>query len=540
MVLKTDFSGKKLLFAPWAAKNKQYFSYQAWYSALSSLFDSTIVFDPQKELYKHGKDKMNAKFLELISKEKPDFIFLWLIYDEFYLETLDQIKEVSPKTRLVNFFGDDNILFDRYSKYMSLFVDYSLASHHDFLYKYKENNISPMFFSCGVNTNQFKELSSEKEIDVTFVGTPMADRVDYISYLIKKGVKVKVFGTGWEKYKEFSNIFGGKLSSEEMVEVINKSKINLSFSKNYAGVPGFKSRVFEVSACNSFILVEKFDGYNKFLKPGKELVMFDGKEDLLKKINYYLKNEKERESIANRAYNKIISNYSQVKEFENIFSQIIKLNNPKKVLPFIETGSKNLSILDLQRDRKDLTLALKDFEFVTIGNPENKHFRYYMQKYSLDKTGKDISCCDYYIKSNSIGDYISIFTEHSQKTMKRPVFLKTIPIECIMVRKSYFLDNLELFRSFDESKDKLLRDNVCFVGIPLLSIKSKPKINDEDLDKISLPLFENLLRVVKNNKYPLLNPHLYKLGLYGLIFDRYIVRRLIKQERYNLFFNSAK
>lgn len=538
MVLKTYFSGKKLLFASWAAKNKQYFSYQAWYSALSSLFDSTIVFDPQKELYHIGKDKMNKKFLDIIAKEKPDFIFLWLIYDEFYLETLDKIKEVSPKTRLVNFFGDDNILFNRYSKYMGLFIDYSLASHHDFLYKYKENNISPMFFSCGVNTDQFKKLELNKEIDVSFIGTPMSDRVNYINYLLKKGIKVKVFGTGWEKYKEFASIYGGKLSPEEMVEIINKSKINLSFSKNYEGVSGFKSRVFEVSACNSFILVEKFDGYSKFLKPTKELVMFDGKEDLLKKITYYLKNDKERKEIAKRAYNKVISNYSQVKEFEKIFSQIIKLNNSKKVLPSIEKRSKNLSFRDLEMDKKKLTILLNDVDFVTIGSAENKHFRYFMQKYSLEKTSSDISCADYYINSNSLGDYLAILTEHSQKTLKKDIFLKTIPIECLMVKKKYFLDNLELFKSFEEFKGKILNTNVCFVGIPLLSINDKPKIEGELLDKISIPLFENSLRVIKNNKYPILNLNLYKIGLYGLVFDQYILRRLLKQGRYNLFFSN--
>ena len=38
----------------------------------------------------------------------------------------------------------------------------------------------------------------------------------------------------------------------------------------------------------------------KILEVGKDMIMFHGKEDLIEKIDYYLKNEKERKIMAER------------------------------------------------------------------------------------------------------------------------------------------------------------------------------------------------------------------------------------------------
>ena len=46
---------------------------------MKRIADKIITFDPLENLTLYGKEQMNQKFLELIEKEKPDYIFLWLI-----------------------------------------------------------------------------------------------------------------------------------------------------------------------------------------------------------------------------------------------------------------------------------------------------------------------------------------------------------------------------------------------------------------------------------------------------------------------------
>ena len=58
-----------------------------------------------------------------------------------------------------------------------------------------------------------------------------------------------------------------------------------------------------------FLLVEKSPAFSELFEEGKEIVSFSNYEDLLKKVNYYLKNDAEREKIAEATYNKILNNY---------------------------------------------------------------------------------------------------------------------------------------------------------------------------------------------------------------------------------------
>lgn len=289
---------EKILFAAWSCHNPNYFAYQTWDTPLRKIFKKVISFDPQEYTYRYDKSEMNQKFLQIVKKEEPAYIFLWLIYDEFYPETLFAIKKISPKTKVLNFCGDDDAQFYDYSSLNSFFVDYSLISHKEFVKLYKNK----AFFSVGTNTDQFKPLSIEKKYDVTFIGTPKTDRADFVRYLMGKGIKIKVFGAGWEKHPEFKEVYGGFLDKEDYTKVINQSKINLCFNKNYLGKTHVIQKFFEMNACKSFVLTEYCKGYSNLFKLGTELVMFKDKKDLYENIAYYLKNDKERELIAKRSY----------------------------------------------------------------------------------------------------------------------------------------------------------------------------------------------------------------------------------------------
>ena len=73
----------KILFAPWASSRKNDYAYQNWFVPLKEIFRELILFDPKKEYFEKGKDYMNKKFINLVKREKPDYIFMSLIYDEF-------------------------------------------------------------------------------------------------------------------------------------------------------------------------------------------------------------------------------------------------------------------------------------------------------------------------------------------------------------------------------------------------------------------------------------------------------------------------
>ena len=70
--------------------------------------------------------------------------------------------------------------------------------------------------------------------------------------------------------------------------------------------------------------------------------MFKDEKDLLEKIRYYLKDEKQREKIAENAYKKIIRDYGLDIELKKIFKEIYKTNPLLKHKELPKINKKNL------------------------------------------------------------------------------------------------------------------------------------------------------------------------------------------------------
>lgn len=80
--------------------------------------------------------------------------------------------------------------------------------------------------------------------------------------------------------------------------LVSQSKINLNFCTSQCA----SERVYKILASKGFLLSDDWVGREKFFKDGEDLVIFKNPQDLQKKINHYLKNDKERERIRNQGF----------------------------------------------------------------------------------------------------------------------------------------------------------------------------------------------------------------------------------------------
>ncbi|MEI7480744.1 MAG: glycosyltransferase [Elusimicrobiota bacterium] len=212
--------------------------------------------------------------------------------------------------------GDTVYYFEPRDKYyagiMDLFIIYdSFETLHAFK---KMGGDALMFLSAYDRAKYLKLASREKTIDVSFVGGFLGrkDRAAYVDYLCKNGINVQVFGFGAP---------GGQVTLGQMVEIFNKSKINLNFTGATAlthlyrttGMPAnskqLKGRITEVALCGSFALSEYAPNIEQMFLPGEEMAVFSTKAELLDKIQFYLSNSAEREAIADRGYRRAIKDY---------------------------------------------------------------------------------------------------------------------------------------------------------------------------------------------------------------------------------------
>jgi spore maturation protein CgeB len=527
---KNNFSSKEVLFVGWGAENPQdTYMYQIYYMTLKKIFPKIESFDSKKEYFQKGKDKMNLKFLRKIQSQSYDLIIFAMEYDEFYPETLNQIRKISPHAKSVVIICDDDAKFDSWSRYISLFFDYTITSQ-DFLNEYKKDGIKA-FFHYDYNTYKLAPLKIEKKYDVTFIGRPKSDRNEVIKYLLDNGIKVTLFGWDWYKYPEFKEVYGGPLSQEDYAKVINQSKINLSPTKagylEQRNQFNMKGRFYEVSLCKSFQLVEKFPTLLKFFNE-KEMGMYTSQEDMLKKVKYFLSHEKEREAIAERAYKKTITKYNREKQLLSIFTTIFN-SKERKILPKLNG---KIAILKKKDFSSNLSERLKTFEYISFKNKNLKSsskLKDYFLLRAIQVTNKPIICCDYYVSSSGLKNYMIFLSKFSFKRIGKEAG-KLIDINQLMVKKDFFLKNLSFFEDLIRNKECYLinEENTAFVSLPLISIKRCNKLTYENMKKAFEFRFQNEIFSLMFQKNLFNNKYLYLLSFKSLFGNTFILKYLIE------------
>jgi len=464
------FPEKKIMVATWGCEEKDHYQYLEWIPYFKENFGKVVVFSPRSAYFKEGKREMNKMFLEKLKNEKPDYCVFCLNYDEFYPETLEMVKKVSPETITMNFFGDDDWRYDDWTRHYAPFFDYILVAEKG-IEGYEKDGIKDITFFHGSSTRVFYPIDTEKKYDVSFIGMPISDRGEYLRFLRDNGINIKLFGKGWEGYG-LDDIYGGYLNTDEYLRVLNQSKINLSFSKG--ALPGskggqLKGRVLECALCKAFLLVEHTE---RNIGPFADRnINFKDKKELLEKVRYFLKNEKEREGFAKKSYDFVIKNLTWEAMFDKLF------NNIKRVKRNLPSSDKKIVVLsenDFNKGIDYIKEKTEKMDYISLRTENGQHFRAKnrFQAYSLDKSGKDISCCDYYAHSKNIGDYLFFMTKKAYYNIKGIDFHNMVYPDQLMFTKGYFDKNILNMKDIIERKKiPIINDkNTIFVSIPLVRI----------------------------------------------------------------------
>lgn len=143
------------------------------------------------------------------------------------------------------------------------------------------------------------------QYDVTFAGTGYPNR---IGLLFQLSAGLHLWGTHWEGGNNLTQFpQHGVFEHDRFADIVHQSKINLNLSSsndiNASDPQDFVNpRAFEIAGCGGFQLVDGRMNVSEFFEPGKEVVTFNGREDLQEKVNYYLAHEAERERVASAGY----------------------------------------------------------------------------------------------------------------------------------------------------------------------------------------------------------------------------------------------
>lgn len=286
------------------------FDYMNFYLTFKKIGYRMSIFECASHV--DGFDAKNAgrDFLSMVESECPDMVFT-TNYTELLIPMAD-IKKVSFEMRPVtcNFNSDDILTFAFMDRWWAQWHNFVLTTEKAALENYHARGYrNALLTQYGFNPEFFRRKDVKKDCDVSFTGstTASAFRKSALDMLQKEGQKISIFG-----------------HEHRMMDVINRSKINLNFS-GLARAPHLrhiKARVFEVAGCGGFLLTEKTPNIGDYFEIGKELDEFSDARELREKIAYYLENSGERERMADRAYRRSQKEHTYQKRMEEAMGKM--------------------------------------------------------------------------------------------------------------------------------------------------------------------------------------------------------------------------
>lgn len=173
--------------------------------------------------------------------------------------------------------------------------------------------------------NKKKLMGAEKEeyeADICFVGTLLPERQRAIGKILREGLDIGVWGyipRGAKLDDELVGIYGGEAWGEKAVRIYNASKIALNLVHESMKAGG-NMRTFEIPACGVMQMTNKCE--SKWYKDGEELVLFNGENEMIKKIDYYLKEDEKRERIARAGYRRTHKQHTYKDRFKKLLALV--------------------------------------------------------------------------------------------------------------------------------------------------------------------------------------------------------------------------
>ncbi len=284
-------------------------------------------------------NRMNKNLLKAADSFKPD-IFIEAGGYRILPETVRELKGKGIKTVLWTI--DPPANFDPIIK---------AGGHYDFIFtggseagdSLKEYGISTAHFlpfAADLDVHKRVNVSeperSSYEADIAFVGSIDPKRY-YHRGSILEGISdfnLSVWGPGAEKIDNNFNlrnkIRGDSLRPEDWRKVYSLAKIGIcAHFKDKEGkvlCHQLSPRVYEIMACKCFLLVDAQRDIDRLFVDGKHLVIFKDKDDLRKKIEYYLARSQERARIAEAGYIRIVEKNTYIHRIKEMMRIIGGIN----------------------------------------------------------------------------------------------------------------------------------------------------------------------------------------------------------------------
>jgi len=312
----------------WCAGNPD-FGISEWESNLWGSLESsglatcqTFHCDEYYYLYQQaGDDALVRKCLDY----KPDMVCL-VIYripgSDFNVLTLRTLEIIRHQLNIptIAIWGD--IYFPEHveiSKMVLPFVDFNVCTASSAAVSRIAQPRKYTYFWAPKDSRYFYDPGIERDIPLSYVGSPKPERLARIDFLRKNGIDT--YQSGGERQEH--------ISTKQYAQIFMRSKIALSASRSgHQHVTN--ARAFEATLCGAMLLEEEGFETAKLFTPFVDYVPYSSHRDLVEKAKYYLTHDDERQEIANRGCKKAQEHYSANRFWKLVLNRAMKSTNSEQ------------------------------------------------------------------------------------------------------------------------------------------------------------------------------------------------------------------
>ena len=220
-------------------------------------------------------------------------------------------KKRKHKKHLIGF-CDDTWRFEDFSSEVCKHFTVCSTPEPEYTQKYKNigyNNI--ILANWHANSNWFPKIDfKDKENNIAFIGTPNKLRNLFFN----------------QTDLEIQYLSG--LSQEQMFKSFCNTKIGINLSVNnndpYLRTQ-MKQRIFEVPAGGGMLMTEYHKGIENFYKINKEIITFETPEEFKQKSEFFMKNQKACQSIANNGHKRFLAEHDSEIRLSKTIQEIMKI-----------------------------------------------------------------------------------------------------------------------------------------------------------------------------------------------------------------------
>ena len=254
------------------------------------------------------------KYITRELKEQGDFDIIWIDKGVFIDPVL--LAGIKKKRTILIHFTPDTAFAGNQSKLFEEALplyDYCITTKSFELDNYKKAGAHEVLYCTqGYDPKLHRIYNdfSEKK-GVVFIGQNEAWREEAIARLTDKKILVKLSGAGWGRYinkhKSNSNLnwLGNGLFHEAYAKTVSGSLIGLGLlSKKFP--EKHTTRTFEIPACGTALAAEDNEETRQFYT-GDEVLFFNGLDEMIEKIEYYLHHPDLLMALTARGHNKVLN-----------------------------------------------------------------------------------------------------------------------------------------------------------------------------------------------------------------------------------------